>query len=294
MQFISGTLRSYEEHAWGCLSQLGLVSLESVRESEMSLSFVSKSIQTTTEDGSFVEKPVEGSTDDGGGTGASAGDHRPLFEQLRQNQEQRDAEEEEYQRSMMRGTLALDEEDEAHLISLRRQRERAEMELRQRTDQEMAAFRAARLDRFSTAAAANPPRHDDEDDGGDILDVASKGDETKGSSSASSLLPTRSVTAASSAAVKPSSLPVLIRRRKRGSSEVDAKSGSGASETTDIDQKNARSGKEDGDLSGIHDGSGNSKLDDSTTPPNANGSSEAGGGIGGLLAGYDSSSDEET
>jgi FAM192A/Fyv6, N-terminal domain len=252
----------------------------------MSLSFVSKSIQTTTEDGSFVEKPVEGSADDDGGGASSSGDHRPLFEQLRQNQEQRDAEEEEYQRSMMRGTLALDEEDEAHLVGLRRQREREEMELRQKTDQELAAFRAARLDRFSTTADATNPLLDGEDD---IADNQRQEDRNAEILATASFLPARSTTTASGA--KPS-LPVIIRRRKRGSSEVDAKSGAKASEAKVSDQKKPRSSEEGGESTGNREGSGN-KPGSSAGPPSANGSSATGGGIGGLLAGYDSSSEEE-
>jgi FAM192A/Fyv6, N-terminal domain len=263
----------------------------------MSLSFVSKSIQTTTEDGSFVEKPVEGSADDGGGAGgaSSSGDNRPLFEQLRQNQEQRDAEEEEYQRSMMRGTLALDEEDEAHLAGLRRQREREEMELRQQTDQELAAFRAARLDRFSTsAAAATNPRLDGEAEG--IAVNPLQVDRNTDSVATASLLPTtKSVTTtAPTVAAKPS-LPVFIRRRKRGSSEVDAKPGAstGVSEAAVVDQKKPRSSDESEDCTGNPEGL-ESKADNSTELPNAKLSSDAGEGIGGLLAGYDSSSEEES
>jgi FAM192A/Fyv6, N-terminal domain len=262
----------------------------------MSLSFVSKSIQTTTEDGSFVEKPVEGSADDDGTGASSSGDHRPLFEQLRQNQEQRDAEEEEYQRSMMRGTLALDEEDEAHLVGLRRQREREEMQLRQQTDQELAAFRAARLDRFSTSAAAiTNPRLDGEEER--IAVNPLHVDRNTDSVATASLLTTtkRVTTTASTPSAKPS-LPVIIRRRKRGSSEVDAKSGAGtgASEAAVVGQKKPRSSDESGDCTGNPEGS-ESKADNSTETPNTKESSEAGeGGIGGLLAGYDSSSEEES
>jgi FAM192A/Fyv6, N-terminal domain len=253
----------------------------------MSLSFVSKSIQTTTEDGSFVEKPVEGSTDDDGGGASSSGEHRPLFEQLRQNQEQRDAEEEEYQRSMMRGTLALDEEDEAHLVGLRRQREREDMELRQKTDQELAAFRAARLDRFSTTTAdATNPLLDGEDG---VADNQTQRDTKPEVLATASLLPAWRVTTASAA--KPS-LPVIIRRRKRGSSEVDAKSGAKANEAELSDQKKPRSSEEGGESKGNREGLDN-KPDSSARPPSANGSSATGGGIGGLLAGYDSSSEEE-
>ena len=112
----------------------------------MSLSFVSKAIQTTAEDGTFEEKPVENS--EGGMVGTSVtGSGEGLFEQLRKNKEEADAEREEIQRSIMRGTLALDEEDAAHLDQLNKMRQE-ELALRQQqTAAELASFRAARADR---------------------------------------------------------------------------------------------------------------------------------------------------
>uniref|UniRef100_A0A7S3L488 FAM192A/Fyv6 N-terminal domain-containing protein n=1 Tax=Amphora coffeiformis TaxID=265554 RepID=A0A7S3L488_9STRA len=112
----------------------------------MSLSFVSKSVQTTTEDGGFVEEAIAGASTENESTGM----HKPLFEQLRANQEQAEAEQEEYQRALMRGTLALDEEDAAHLESLRRKEREQQDEVKRRTEEELAAFRAARADRSET------------------------------------------------------------------------------------------------------------------------------------------------
>ena len=109
----------------------------------MSLSFVSKSVQTTTEDGGFVEQAIEGASNEKEATGV----HKPLFEQLRANKEQEEAEREEYQKALMRGTLALDEEDAAHLESLRRKEKEQQDEVHRRTEEELAAFRAARADR---------------------------------------------------------------------------------------------------------------------------------------------------
>ena len=117
----------------------------------MSPSFVSKSVQTTTEDGGFVEEAIEGAdANDKGSTGV----HKPLFEQLRANKEQEEAEREEYQKAMMRGTLALDEEDAAHLESLRRKRQEEQDEVNRRTEEELAAFRAARADRSEESRQA--------------------------------------------------------------------------------------------------------------------------------------------
>jgi hypothetical protein len=112
----------------------------------MSLSFVSKAIQTTTEDGGFEETEIIGgaSTSSAGldGTG------KPLFEQLRANQEQAEAEREEQQIATMRGTLALDEEDAAHLASLERLRKMEETKKRQQTQLELELFRAAQAERL--------------------------------------------------------------------------------------------------------------------------------------------------
>ena len=109
----------------------------------MSLSFVSKSVQTTTEDGAFIEEAIAGASNEKETTGM----HKPLFEQLRANKEQEEAEREEYEKAMMRGTLALDEEDAAHLESLRRKEREHQAEVTRRTEEELAAFRAARADR---------------------------------------------------------------------------------------------------------------------------------------------------
>jgi hypothetical protein len=104
----------------------------------MSLSFVSKSVQTVTEDGEYEEKPIEGST-----LSSETTSGKPLFEQLRQNKEQADAEREEYERSVMRGTLALDEEDAAHIEFLNKQKREREEQRQKETHQEVAMFRAA-------------------------------------------------------------------------------------------------------------------------------------------------------
>lgn len=110
----------------------------------MSLSFVSKSVQTTTEDGGFEEKPIEGSEDKGGNQEIA----KPLFEQLRANQEQHDMEREEQQLKLMRGTLALDEEEADFLGTLTEQRRIQEERRQQQNQEDLAAFRAARADRY--------------------------------------------------------------------------------------------------------------------------------------------------
>ncbi len=113
----------------------------------MSLSFVTKAIQTTAADGTFEEQAVDNGDDENqgatrGGTGVG------LFDQLRQNKDEEEAARLEFQRSIMRGTLSLDEDGAAHLQELQRQKE-AESAARVRdTETQLASFRAARAERF--------------------------------------------------------------------------------------------------------------------------------------------------
>jgi FAM192A/Fyv6, N-terminal domain len=117
----------------------------------MSLSFVSKTVQTCTEDGNFTETAIENKETSLLGInrpGGDGGPHKPLFEQLRANQEQEEAERQEYQQSIMRGTLALDEEDCAHLDALQRQRAEQQNAVQKQTLEDLQAFRAAQADRL--------------------------------------------------------------------------------------------------------------------------------------------------
>jgi hypothetical protein len=119
----------------------------------MSLSFVTKAIQTTAADGTFEEKAVE-SSDDSKHEFMRNGNGVGLFDQLRQNKEEEEATRLEFQRSIMRGTLALDEDDVAHLEQLQKQKQAELSALVQNTESEVASFRAAqaeRLDRHSSA-----------------------------------------------------------------------------------------------------------------------------------------------
>jgi FAM192A/Fyv6, N-terminal domain len=113
----------------------------------MSLSFVTKAIQTTTADGVFEEQPVE-HDDDGKSGRSNAGSGVGLFEQLRQNKEEEEAERDEFQRNLMRGTLALDEDDAAHLQQLHKQKQAELATKQQQTEMQLASFRAAQADRF--------------------------------------------------------------------------------------------------------------------------------------------------
>jgi hypothetical protein len=73
--------------------------------------FVALAVLTTTADGTLEETKIESKQADAINKHNS---HKPLFEKLRQNQEEEEAKEEDVQRQMMRGTMALDDEDVAH------------------------------------------------------------------------------------------------------------------------------------------------------------------------------------
>lgn len=154
----------------------------------MSLSFVSKAVQTIKEDGGYEEQPIEGA-DDGASKSASA---EPLFEQLRANKEKEEAEREEFQRSVMRGTLALDEEDCAHLDQLQQQKIKQEVLIQQQTQQELAAFRAARAERLEK-----------EETGRQIIEIGGR------------MLPEKNDTDGPLIQVKSVKPPIVVKKRRR-------------------------------------------------------------------------------
>ena len=122
----------------------------------MSLSFVSKSIQTQDHDGDFKETPVEGSENDS----IPHERQRPLFDQLRTNKEREEEEREEFQRSIMRGTLALDEDDAAYLGELQRQKANQVVRQQQETELELAAFHAAKMEQEDSKSVINTSKDD--------------------------------------------------------------------------------------------------------------------------------------
>ena len=111
----------------------------------MSLSFVSSAVLSSTdgvshnEEKSIESKEVKALR--------NKQEHKPLFEQLRNNRDEEDAAREEFQRTMMRGTRALDEEDCAHLDAIQREKEMREQKVKSQTEEELALFRAAKADR---------------------------------------------------------------------------------------------------------------------------------------------------
>ena len=110
----------------------------------MSLNFVAKSIQTSTNDGTYEETPVE--SQDGQTEVTVNASGVGLFEQLRKNKDKQEEERLEFQQSIMRGTLTLDEDDAAHLEYLNRQKTEQLSKLQEQTQSEVAAFRAAQME----------------------------------------------------------------------------------------------------------------------------------------------------
>jgi FAM192A/Fyv6, N-terminal domain len=107
----------------------------------MSLSFVSKSVQTARDDGGYDEKPIENGLEISGTMTTTY--QKPLFEQLRDRQEREELEREEEKVRMMRSTLALDEEDAAHLQLIHEQQIQSAYEKQIQTQSEINEFRAA-------------------------------------------------------------------------------------------------------------------------------------------------------
>ncbi|KAL3944280.1 MAG: hypothetical protein SGBAC_001625 [Bacillariaceae sp.] len=137
----------------------------------MSLSFVSSSVQTGRSDGGFDEIHIESKEKEAVN---KRNQHKPLFEQLRQNQEEEDAKREEEQLQMMRGTAALDDDDVAHLDALDKQRMEREREIQRRTQDEVALFRAARVQKMETTLDDEGDDDDDDENDGTIVPLERK------------------------------------------------------------------------------------------------------------------------
>ena len=225
----------------------------------MSLSFVSKTVQTATESGGFEEKQIEGK-EDSTSYDATA---KPLFEQLRANQEQEDAEREEQQRAIMIGTTEFNEEDKAHLDALDRQKQMEETEKQRETQEALAAFRAAQADQREQSEVRVPPPPsttvNEGRDSGNQPRVQSDGIQKD----------------------TPNPLLFIRKKRKRNIDEVDASTSTKNKQVTNKEQTTS-----------IEHSESNTKplekTDDGAKPEKEGGS----GTLGGLLTAYESSDDE--
>lgn len=148
----------------------------------MSLSFVSKSIQTSRDDGGYDEKPIENSNTNDDDVSSSTF-QKPLYEQLRENQDKYELEQEEEKIRMMRGTLALDDDDAYHLEVIQQQKEQLERKKLLETQNEMDAFKMAqKLHRFEQQKAlperTNNNNNDDNNDDGNNGKDEGNGDDS--------------------------------------------------------------------------------------------------------------------
>ena len=247
----------------------------------MSLSFVSKAIQTTTEDGTFEEQPVEHAEETGGASSVTGGgsQQQGLFEQLRHNQEEAEAEREEQQRSLMRGTLALDEDDAAHLEQLHRQRQDAQARQQRQTHADLAAFRAAQADRQHSQQQPSSELVDGTEKNNTFDVVQTTFEMTEQSSAA---------TAPSEKKLAPSALFVIKKKRKRA---VDGDA-EGRKASNDDEKGLAAKGKNERETADGTKINGNA-LQSTIEPAEKKTDGGSGGGISSLLVGYSSSSSEE-
>eukprot|EP00531_Pseudo-nitzschia_arenysensis_P007760 CAMPEP_0116137864 /NCGR_PEP_ID=MMETSP0329-20121206/12468_1 /TAXON_ID=697910 /ORGANISM="Pseudo-nitzschia arenysensis, Strain B593" /LENGTH=244 /DNA_ID=CAMNT_0003632793 /DNA_START=27 /DNA_END=761 /DNA_ORIENTATION=- len=244
----------------------------------MSLSFVSSAVQIGTSDGGFEETVIENKETEAVNRRNA---HKPLFEQLRSNQEEDQEKKEEMQRTIMRSTCALDDEDVAHLDALQKQRSDRERKIQERTKNELDSFRAARALRQQAALASDQ----EEDDTNDTNNI-SRGTSAEMLISKEKTVPT-------------SSLPMIrVKKRKRrmnDSTETTSKPKSSEQEST-LEQK-GESELNTGDIvqssssSNATGAQSTKKLPADTAAAATN--EDGGGGLGSLLSGYGSSSDEE-
>jgi FAM192A/Fyv6, N-terminal domain len=114
----------------------------------MSLSFVSSAVLSST-DGISHNEETEVTSKELEAVRKNAGRSKSLFEQLRSNQEDDEEKRAETERSRMRGVLALDEDDVAHLNALNRSKAESELQRNMEMEHEMALFRAAKEERAS-------------------------------------------------------------------------------------------------------------------------------------------------
>lgn len=238
----------------------------------MSLSFVSSAVQVGTADGGFEETAIENKETEAVNRRNA---HKPLFEQLRSNQEEDQEKKEEAQRQIMRSTCALDDEDVAHLDALQKQQSERERKIQERTKNELDSFRAARALRQQAALGSD----NEEDDNNDSNNVSRGiGGQT--------LVPKEKV-------VPPTaSLPVIkVKKRKRrvnDSTETTSKPKLSEQESNvEKKEKSEKDSKDTGQSASDSTATGAP----STKKPVTN--EDGGGGLGSLLSGYGSSSSDE-
>ena len=232
---------------------------------------MSSAVQTGTSAGGFEETPIESKESDAVNRRNA---HKPLFEQLRVNQEDDQEKKDEMQREIMLNTCALDDEDVAHLDSIERQRTDREQKIQERTLNELDNFRAAKALRQQAALVG------DYEDGNDI------GDDEQGTvTDATREIGVKTLGVKEKVAHKPAlSLPVIkVKKRKRRINPTDTK----ANNIMHTKQK-ATSKSE---VKKIEANETTSKM--ATEMLSLVVKKNDSGGLGSLLSGYGSSSDED-
>lgn len=227
----------------------------------MSLSFVASAVLTTTADGGFEETKIESKQNDAINQRNAS---KPLFEQLRQNQEEAEAKQEEAKLEMMRGAGALDDEDVAHLDALQKQRQERERDIQQRMQDELLQFRAARAERLEGGLE----QEEEEEEESSGISPSS------GGAGVASAVPRQSVEPAiQQQHVVPR---IVVKKRKL---RMDS-SGKDTSTTEKTSVKKQKEESKDDQQKSVEGRPGTQKQ----TPPAA--------GLGGLLSGYGSSDDD--
>eukprot|EP00534_Pseudo-nitzschia_fraudulenta_P004707 CAMPEP_0201133562 /NCGR_PEP_ID=MMETSP0850-20130426/49191_1 /ASSEMBLY_ACC=CAM_ASM_000622 /TAXON_ID=183588 /ORGANISM="Pseudo-nitzschia fraudulenta, Strain WWA7" /LENGTH=236 /DNA_ID=CAMNT_0047404241 /DNA_START=23 /DNA_END=729 /DNA_ORIENTATION=- len=172
----------------------------------MSLSFVSSAVQIGTSNGGFEETAIENKETEAVNRRNA---HKPLFEQLRSNQEEDEEKKDEAQRLIMRSTCALNDEDVAHLDSLERQRTDRERKIQERTNNEVENFRAAKALRKQATLVDDD---DDDNEGIDSKNVDPSDPKLPASGNGAQSLAVEE----KSAPLSTTSLPVIkVKKRKR-------------------------------------------------------------------------------
>ena len=226
----------------------------------MSLSFVSKSVLTAKEGGDgYEETPIEGGEETGGSSSAYS-DAKPLFEQLRANKDQEEADRDEFQKSIMRGTLALDEEDCAHLDAVAKQRQERNALIHKETASELEAFRAAQAVNRIEQGMKDDDDDDDNDERATTNDTAQQQQQQKAAAAA----------ATRTSKSKPLFPTIIAKKRRKVPASATAKTTTGGGAPKKPKKEPPTS---------------------TTVPASAPVDSKP--GLGGLLAGYGSDSDSD-
>ena len=253
----------------------------------MSLSFVSSAVQIGTSNGGFEEKPIENKETEAVNRRNA---HKPLFEQLRSNQDEDQEKKDEIQREIMRSTCALDDDDVAHLDSIERQRSDRARNIKERTENELNMFRAARALKQQATLLENNEDGDDRDsspEGQALTIVPTNGNnfETLG----------RKETVISVEAA--SSLPMIkVKKRKRRTNPIDTKSKHMHTEKRSISKQNVNSKSESKNTDEACSFSNQTgpALDKGVQLKSTDAEHDGSGcGLSSLLSGYGTSSDEE-